>query len=247
MPAHVEISTYGTLRGPAPAGTAIEIDLTALHNPAKDPGLRGLTGLDAALAAHVLATPGSRETVDRAVVQALALAPLQPSGEPLRIRVRCRWGRHRSVAVAQAIAAALRGHGLDVEVHHRDVHRPAIRPQDCPFCRIVAGTAPAVVVRRWDDVIAIRPRSGGVHPGHVLVIPHAHVADAGVDPAITALTMAAAADMVAEQPAANVITSKGEAASQTVHHLHAHIVPRVEGDGLALPWPHPVSRVSRSR
>ena len=34
----------------------------------------------------------------------------------------------------------------------------------------------------------------------------------------------------------NLITSVGAAATQTVKHLHIHIVPRHEGDGLHLPW-----------
>lgn len=37
-------------------------------------------------------------------------------------------------------------------------------------------------------------------------------------------------------PAANIITSRGSAATQTVYHLHLHVVPRREGDGLGLPW-----------
>ena len=37
-------------------------------------------------------------------------------------------------------------------------------------------------------------------------------------------------------PSANLITSIGAAATQTVFHLHVHVVPRHEGDGLLLPW-----------
>ncbi|MEC4016083.1 HIT domain-containing protein [Streptomyces sp. H27-D2] len=105
----------------------------------------------------------------------------------------------------------------------------------CVFCAIVAGTAPAVVVRQWDDVLAIRPR-GGVTDGHVLVIPRVHVADAGSDPTVAARTMACAAELMAELPNANIITSKGAEATQTVHHLHIHVVPRSADDGLPLPW-----------
>ncbi|MFF0389623.1 HIT family protein [Kitasatospora sp. NPDC004615] len=106
----------------------------------------------------------------------------------------------------------------------------------CVFCAIAAGTAPAVVVREWPDAIAIRPRSGGVNPGHLLVIPRAHVADVGADPVVSAAVMARAAELAAVLPAANVITSKGSAATQTVFHLHIHVVPRADGDGLPLPW-----------
>jgi histidine triad (HIT) family protein len=105
----------------------------------------------------------------------------------------------------------------------------------CVFCSIVTGQAPATVVREWEDVLAIRPR-GGVNEGHVLVIPRTHVADAGTDPAVSARTMACAAELMAEHPAANIITSKGPEATQTVYHLHIHVVPRASGDGLPLPW-----------
>ena len=107
---------------------------------------------------------------------------------------------------------------------------------DCPFCRIAAGRDSTTLVRDWGDVYAIRPRSGGVHPGHLLVIPRRHVADVGEDPATAAAVMLHAAELVAELPAANVISSKQGPATQTVFHLHVHVVPRTLGDGLALPW-----------
>jgi histidine triad (HIT) family protein len=114
---------------------------------------------------------------------------------------------------------------------------PAIsdQPAPCVFCAIAAGEAPATVVREWPDVIAIRPR-GGVNAGHTLVIPRAHVADAGTDPEVSARTMACAAELMAGHRDANIITSKGSAATQTVFHLHLHVVPREAGDGLPLPW-----------
>lgn len=105
--------------------------------------------------------------------------------------------------------------------------------EDCVFCRIVAGQEPAKVVARWEDVIAIVPLNP-VTEGHVLVIPNAHVRDATEDPIITASVMARAA-YLAKSPC-NIITSAGEEATQTVFHLHVHIVPRRKGDGLHLPW-----------
>ncbi|MGH3608455.1 MAG: HIT family protein [Pseudonocardiaceae bacterium] len=109
----------------------------------------------------------------------------------------------------------------------------------CAFCAIAAGQAPAVVVRRWETVMAIRPRRGGVTAGHLLVIPHVHVADVGTCPATSAEVFAAAAELAGELPACNVIASRGSAATQTVGHLHAHVVPRNAFDGLALPWTAP--------
>uniref|UniRef100_UPI003F4953B9 HIT family protein n=1 Tax=Streptosporangium sp. CA-235898 TaxID=3240073 RepID=UPI003F4953B9 len=105
----------------------------------------------------------------------------------------------------------------------------------CVFCAIIAARAPATVVRAWPETIAISPRHP-VTPGHVLVIPHTHVPDVGTDPWVSARAMSRAAELAATLPAANVITSRGAAATQTVFHLHLHVVPRVQDDGLPLPW-----------
>ncbi|MCP3801282.1 HIT domain-containing protein [Allokutzneria sp. A3M-2-11 16] len=107
--------------------------------------------------------------------------------------------------------------------------------ENCVFCSIVAGRAPATVLAEWEDAIAIRPH-GGVNDGHVLVLPRVHVQDAGTDPDVTAAVMRRAAELMARLPAANLITSKGADATQTVFHLHVHVVPREAEDGLALPW-----------
>lgn len=107
---------------------------------------------------------------------------------------------------------------------------------DCPFCAIAAGEAPATIVREWPDALAIRPRSGGVNDSHVLVIPRVHVADAGVDPEVTAAVMRRAAELVRERPSANLITSKGLPATQSVFHLHVHVITRAANDGFPLPW-----------
>ncbi|MFH8257622.1 HIT family protein [Streptomyces roseolus] len=108
--------------------------------------------------------------------------------------------------------------------------------RNCAFCSIAAGDAPAVIVRQWPDALAIRPRSGGVNASHVLVLSRVHVEDAGTDPDVTAAVMRRAAELMAEHPDANIVTSKGVAATQTVFHLHVHVLARQDGDGLPLPW-----------
>ncbi|MFJ6061629.1 HIT family protein [Streptomyces tendae] len=109
--------------------------------------------------------------------------------------------------------------------------------EPCPFCEIVAGRAPATVVADWPDAFAIVPLRPVVE-GHTLVIPKVHVPDFVFDPVVTAATTNRAAQLAGEYPAGsmNLITSRGPAATQSVFHLHLHLVPRTENDGLALPW-----------
>lgn len=122
----------------------------------------------------------------------------------------------------------------------------------CVFCEIVGGTAPAEVVREWDDALCIVPLNP-VTPGHVLVLPKRHVASFFTSPDVSAATMRRAAEMLHgverhhEPRDHNVITSAGEAATQTVMHLHVHIVPRSHGDGLPLPWTPQQTAEVRSR
>lgn len=115
--------------------------------------------------------------------------------------------------------------------------------EGCPFCDIVRGRGRAKIVHEWPDAIAFVPLNP-VTPGHVLVVPRTHVMEFTQEPWVSAMVMRRAAELaVTLDPIAeyNLITSAGEAATQTVDHLHLHLVPRREGDGLALPWaPAPV-------
>lgn len=108
-------------------------------------------------------------------------------------------------------------------------------PGSCPFCEIAAGRAPAVIVREWPSTLAIVPLSPVVE-GHTLVIPRKHVSDFSQDPDVSAITMRLAAQLAEGSGPMNLITSKGREATQSVFHLHLHLVPRAENDGLALPW-----------
>lgn len=106
----------------------------------------------------------------------------------------------------------------------------------CPFCEIVAGRAPADIVGTWNEAMAIVPLNP-VTPGHVIVIPKRHVEDATASPLVTGKTALIAANVGMRTGGAfNLITSVGAPATQTVMHLHWHVVPRAAGDGLHLPW-----------
>ena len=107
--------------------------------------------------------------------------------------------------------------------------------QPCVFCDIVAGRAPATIVRRWAESTAFVPLDP-VTEGHVLIVPNEHVRDAVVKPSVTMLTMARAVALAGEHASANIMTSIGAPATQSIFHLHIHVVPRVAGDQLMLPW-----------
>lgn len=103
----------------------------------------------------------------------------------------------------------------------------------CVFCEIVEGKSPAKIVREWEDAVALID-ANPIVDGHMLVIPRKHVTDVTEDPDVSSAVMRAAAEL-AEAPC-NIITSAGSEATQTVFHLHLHVVPRTAHDGLALPW-----------
>jgi len=105
-------------------------------------------------------------------------------------------------------------------------------PTTCPFCdRIKAGDYD----RQWSDAVAFQPPNP-VTDGHVLVVPRRHVDHAAENPITTGAVMVAAAEMARALMPCNIITSVGPEATQTVKHLHVHVVPRRRDDGLTLPW-----------
>lgn len=104
-----------------------------------------------------------------------------------------------------------------------------IHVDGCPFCEQAPDNG--------TDAYMLSPLNP-VTPGHMLFIPTRHVEDAVEDPALTATVMFAACSMAKQNYVGdfNLITSVGAAATQTVRHLHIHMVPRTPGDGLMLPW-----------
>jgi len=105
----------------------------------------------------------------------------------------------------------------------------------CIFCKIIAHGAPATIVQEWDDAVAIVPL-GPVVEGHTLIIPKRHVDTAVESPEVSAIAMKRAAEFAQRFSASNIIVNVGKEASQTVFHLHVHVVPRQKDDGLILPW-----------
>ncbi len=113
---------------------------------------------------------------------------------------------------------------------------------DCLFCGIVAGTVAAHVVLADDIAVAFldaRP----VFKGHVLVVPRPHhvtLADLPVGlvgPLFTRVRRVSAA-MPEALGAQGSFVAENNTVSQSVPHLHVHVVPRTKGDGLrGFFWP----------
>jgi histidine triad (HIT) family protein len=112
----------------------------------------------------------------------------------------------------------------------------------CLFCEIAAGTVPAQTVLADDDFVAFldnRP----IFKGHTLLVPREHVVTLPDLPArlrdgFLARTQELATAMVAGLGAQGSFVAMNNTVSQSVPHLHCHVVPRTKGDGLrGFFWP----------
>jgi len=107
----------------------------------------------------------------------------------------------------------------------------------------MAKEIPASVVYEDAETLAFMDL-GQVNPGHVLVALKAHAENLyALDDAQAAAVFRSAARVARAIKAAfepqglSVYQANGTPAGQTVFHLHIHLVPRHEGDGMALSWP----------
>jgi histidine triad protein len=124
---------------------------------------------------------------------------------------------------------------------------------DCPFCKIVRQNDPEVYeVFRNDHVVAFFPINPVV-PGHLLVVPQRHIINIWhLDPeeatqlshAILRLSSAIQCSLSPE--GLNIIQSNGEVATQSVPHLHVHLIPRWNNDNMGSIWPGGTSNYSDS-
>lgn len=108
-----------------PLDTDLVIDCRFLPNPHWVDELRPLTGLDEPVKDYVLGQPITSEFLDelRSLLTLLLPAYVKEGKSYLTIAFGCTGGRHRSVAIAEEIAAGLREAGFDLRVTHRDIGR----------------------------------------------------------------------------------------------------------------------------
>ncbi len=112
----------------------------------------------------------------------------------------------------------------------------------CVFCEIVAGQVAAERIEETEDTLAfldVRP----LFPGHVLVVPRAHHVTLAELPETLLPRVFGAAQRVCRAVeealgAQGTFVAMNNKVSQSVPHLHVHVVPRSKGDGLkGFFWP----------
>lgn len=114
----------------------------------------------------------------------------------------------------------------------------------CPFCEIVGREDPdAREVYRDSRAVAFFPTEPATL-GHTLLAPRLHIPDIwglsqdlAAHLGVLAVRLAQAVRRAVEPEGLNVIQSNGTAATQTVPHLHIHLVPRWRGDAVGRIWP----------
>ncbi len=112
----------------------------------------------------------------------------------------------------------------------------------CTFCAIVAGDVTAHFVMVNETVVAFLDQRP-LFPGHVLVVPRNHHETLlDIPPALTAPVFDAvrrvAAAVTSAMGAQGTFVAMNNVVSQSVPHLHVHVVPRTRGDGLrGFFWP----------
>ena len=117
-----------------------------------------------------------------------------------------------------------------------------MKKDECIFCKIGAGEIPSATVYEDDDFRAILDL-GPAAKGHTLVIPKSHsdnLLSVEPDTAAKALkVISKTANAIKEAlgcDGINVVQNNGEAAGQTVMHLHFHIIPRYKNDSVNIGW-----------
>ena len=113
---------------------------------------------------------------------------------------------------------------------------------DCIFCKIANGEIPSSTVYE-DEQVRVILDLGPAARGHALVLPKGHFKDSTEAPeALLGHMMAVGASIGAAEMKAfgadgfNMIQNNGEAAGQSVFHLHLHVIPRKAGDGAVGLW-----------
>jgi UPF0042 nucleotide-binding protein len=122
----ISLLSFGYRYG-VPPDADLVFDVRFLPNPNFVPAYKSLTGKDRRVARYVFAFPQAKEFMNRVVKLLLYLLPhyIREGKSYLTIGFGCTGGRHRSVAIAQAVREKLTGSKYEVKISHRDLGRGA--------------------------------------------------------------------------------------------------------------------------
>lgn len=117
-----------------------------------------------------------------------------------------------------------------------------MQKEDCIFCKIANGEIPSKTLYEDDSfrvILDISPAS----KGHAIILPKNHAANLYELPDEDAAKIFVVAKKVAtvmkdilKCDGLNVLQNNGEAAGQSVFHLHIHLIPRYENDTVTIKW-----------
>lgn len=113
---------------------------------------------------------------------------------------------------------------------------------ECIFCRIISGQIPCTKIFENQSILSFLDINPAAQ-GHLLVIPKLHAERIDqLDPhtmaeiAKSLPALSAAAQKAMQADGYNVLCNNGAAAGQVVKHVHFHIIPRRNGDGVMKAW-----------
>ena len=113
---------------------------------------------------------------------------------------------------------------------------------NCIFCKIVAGQIPSATVYEDDDFKAIMDIAPAAK-GHVIILAKRHMSNLlEIEEKTASRALIVASKIANAQKKAlgcdgiNMLQNNGTAAWQSVFHLHIHLIPRYENDGVTMPW-----------
>lgn len=119
-----------------------------------------------------------------------------------------------------------------------------MKKEDCIFCKLANGEIPTNSIYEDDDFKVILDASPATK-GHALILPKDHFDNIyEVDDAIAAKIFPLAKKLATHMTKKlgcdgfNILQNNGEAAGQTVFHLHVHLLPRYKDEKAILEWDH---------
>lgn len=117
-----------------------------------------------------------------------------------------------------------------------------MKKDDCIFCKLANGEIPTATLYEDNDFRVILDL-GPVSKGHALILPKEHYDNLyELDDETASKVLVLAKKMITRMTKAlgcdgyNLVQNNGEAAGQTVHHFHLHLIPRYKDDQVGLGW-----------